>query len=1156
MEWKETVVNLGEYIGSQDPVFVAFRFTSDGSGTRAGWFVDNVRLVGVDTEAPATPTGLTAEAGLTGIKLNWEPVDDGDLSHYNVYRSVELDGEYELIAAPSNNNFIDAEIEVGNTYYYKVAAVDFSGNISEFSEVTSATPMETTVIFGTDFEEDDGGFVSGVMPGARNELNPWEWGIPTSGPNAAYSGEKLWATNLSGNYENYTDAYIESPTISLPDDKNPILTFNHWVDMEGTTTLWDYGQVLVSNDDGATWTNVTPGEKYGRRVQEWASEEISLIEYKGQDIKIRFFFHSDVSGMYTGWYIDDVYIVGMETEPTDPPADEETKLNLVPEIKKADYVDPVEPSFDLNRTETYEYETVKDIEVQNMPMARGRGIPVDNAVVTVLETGRSVKADPATGRFNLRSPIGEYTIRAEAYGYYSQDATVTVEEDETVSHTFILDQKPQGRITGRVFDRYYLNPASHAVIRVVEDGNIKPVTADQDGNFTIEGVYEGTYTLKVIADGFEPGEVTVDVIGNEVTNIDIPLKRFVGYEDEISYDNDIPTNALVLNAANNGLAVRFTPAEYGKVVGANIYFWGNDWPTPGGTEIGIAIFDTDNNGNPSQMIGEPKVVNVNRGAWNLIDLSEYGFATDRDFFIATMQTKAGDYSPGVGIDETSPAPERSYLHLGGEEFVQISDENIDGGLMIRARVENTVDTPVITNLKELNYTNQDSIIVEGTVTADGKVNVYVNSVVTPVEAENGIFSAEVELPLEENTIMVTAELNGVETEPSQPIIVRKDKEAPALVVTEPVDNVKINSEVVHVRGNAVDNIELAQLLINDVEVEVDEEGNFHKRLMVNPGENVITVKAVDGAGNEAIVERTVYVELDAPVISNIEPAEDVELRAGEVLTVSFEAPTGGEGYFRLMVPFGLQSNEIGIPMTEEDGVYTGTWTVPAETSAEELSVEVVYISEYGFEVTEIAPGMVRIISDGEPVDPPEDPYTNIENIEPAANKTVRSGEEVTISFNGPAGGDAYYRLILPFEATADSNGNPMVEELDGFYSATWTVPEGLVVSDLQVEVILVVDGERLTGYADGRITVVGDMEDLPNNSVIIDGEAFDSRYLNSNKEAQKKLIDASNAGKPIYIKISGSHIVDIRGKAVDAEALGDYITYYDIDGAIRIYAKH
>ena len=43
-------------------------------------------------------------------------------------------------------------------------------------------------------------------------------GNPTSGPNAAYSGENH-ATNLSGNYENIMMP-IESPTISLPDDKN------------------------------------------------------------------------------------------------------------------------------------------------------------------------------------------------------------------------------------------------------------------------------------------------------------------------------------------------------------------------------------------------------------------------------------------------------------------------------------------------------------------------------------------------------------------------------------------------------------------------------------------------------------------------------------------------------------------------------------------------------------------------------------------------------------------------------------------------------------------------------------------------------------------------------------------------------------------------
>ncbi len=106
-------------------------------------------------------------------------------------------------------------------------------------------------------------------------------------------------------------------------------------------------------------------------------------------------------------------------------------------LKKADYVDPVEPSFKLdklklNEKKVHKYERIEDSVASIGLMARGgSGIPVENAVVTVLETGRSVKADPVTGRFNMRAPIGgEYTIRAEAYGYYSQDATVVVEEEK------------------------------------------------------------------------------------------------------------------------------------------------------------------------------------------------------------------------------------------------------------------------------------------------------------------------------------------------------------------------------------------------------------------------------------------------------------------------------------------------------------------------------------------------------------------------------------------------------------------------------------------------------------------------------------------------------------------------------------------------------
>jgi len=366
--------------------------------------------------------------------------------------------------------------------------------------------------------------------------------------------------------------------------------------------------------------------------------------------------------------------------------------------------------------------------------------------------------------------------------------------------------------------------------------------------------------------------------------------------------------------------------------------------------------------------------------------------------------------------------------------------------MMRAIMQYSVDTPVITNLGEINYTNQDSITVEGTVTLDAIVNIYVNDQkVASVETENRGFAVEVELPQATNTIMATAELNGRETEPTSLITVVKDKVLPTLTVTEPEDNARINVEVVHVIGNVTDDIGMRELLVNNMPVEIDEEGNFHKRILVNEGENVITVRAIDLAGNETVITRTVYVGLEAPEITNIEPSTDVTLRAGGVLNVSFNAPSGGQGYFRLLLPFNNGPQNLGIPMTETDeGLYEGTWTVPEGVAATGLQVQVIFIDQYGHEITAIA---------------------------------------------------------------------------------------------------------------EGRVTIIGNMEYLAANTVIIGDEAFDIEYLNNNASAQIKLIEWFNSGREVYIKLNENTIVNQAGELVDMDVLPEAVTYYDVAGNVLFYEK-
>ena len=127
----------------------------------------------------------------------------------------------------------------------------------------------------------------------------------------------------------------------------------------------------------------------------------------------------------------------------------------------------------------------------------------------------------------------------------------------------------------------------------------------------------------------------------------------------------------------------------------------------------------------------------------------------------------------TGIDLNPPYADRSYMNVDGRILKLISSEDTEGGLMIRARMEYAMDVPAITNLAPESYTNQDTIRVEGKVTADGKVNVYVNDKGNSIDSENRVFAAEVPIPEERNTIKVTAELNGIETEPSASVVVIK-----------------------------------------------------------------------------------------------------------------------------------------------------------------------------------------------------------------------------------------------------------------------------------------------------------------------------------------------------------------------------------------------
>ena len=91
---------------------------------------------------PSAPTGLTAVAGNAQVTLNWTaPANNGGsaILGYNLYRSTTQSGIYSLIESPTGRTFLDGSLTNGQTYWYKVCAVNAAGEGAQ-SGAVSSTP--------------------------------------------------------------------------------------------------------------------------------------------------------------------------------------------------------------------------------------------------------------------------------------------------------------------------------------------------------------------------------------------------------------------------------------------------------------------------------------------------------------------------------------------------------------------------------------------------------------------------------------------------------------------------------------------------------------------------------------------------------------------------------------------------------------------------------------------------------------------------------------------------------------------------------------------------------------------------------------------------------------------------------------------------------
>ncbi len=95
--------------------------------TRAASVTEQAYCVVPDT-APATPTGLTAIAGVEKVDLSWTeltPIEKGiDFDYYKIYRSSVSPSALVAVSTTTSIAYSDTGLQDNTSYYYAISAVD------------------------------------------------------------------------------------------------------------------------------------------------------------------------------------------------------------------------------------------------------------------------------------------------------------------------------------------------------------------------------------------------------------------------------------------------------------------------------------------------------------------------------------------------------------------------------------------------------------------------------------------------------------------------------------------------------------------------------------------------------------------------------------------------------------------------------------------------------------------------------------------------------------------------------------------------------------------------------------------------------------------------------------------------------------------------
>lgn len=131
---------------------------------RGPWSSATVATSAPDTTAPATPTSLTATGIIRGVALRWTNPTASDFSKVEIQEGSTATGPWGKIGETPSDFFTRTNLTPGSSAWFRVRALDRSGNASAYSSAILGT---ASFLIASDIQDgivNTAKFASGIAP--------------------------------------------------------------------------------------------------------------------------------------------------------------------------------------------------------------------------------------------------------------------------------------------------------------------------------------------------------------------------------------------------------------------------------------------------------------------------------------------------------------------------------------------------------------------------------------------------------------------------------------------------------------------------------------------------------------------------------------------------------------------------------------------------------------------------------------------------------------------------------------------------------------------------------------------------------------------------------------------------------------------------------